>query len=269
MQRKKFIRWAGGKQNMLKELLNNLPIDIEHRTLIEPFVGAATLFLNTNTREAALIDLNPFLMNTYSRIKDTYEEVYSAMKDLESKHNKEYYYKVRNDFNNDKSESIQQAARFIYLIQSSYNGIFRVNQQGIYNVPFGKNNPHFPSKEEFRYLSEKLQGTKLRCEDFSCVEEYATESSFIYFDPPYMPLNATSYFQHYTKERFQESEQVRLSKIANTLSTIGSKVMISSPNHDMIRNLYSDWRIIEIGVKRTISCKKNRATVSEILIMNY
>lgn len=265
----RFIRWAGGKQAIVKTLIEHLPEKYEKLRLIEPFAGAASLFLNTNFNSYVLIDKNPHLISTYKNIQKNYLDVFNELEGLKSKHSREFYYSVREDFNEDHHSSIIQSARFIYLVQSSFNGIYRVNRKGAFNVPFGKLNAHFPNFENFKFLHEKLSTTILLNEDFSIVKKISNKNDFIYFDPPYMALNKTSFFQHYTSDRFSNVEQKKLAEIANFLSNNDIKIMISSPNLSIMNDLYKDWKITPVGVIRYVSCKKVRDTVSEIIIRNY
>jgi len=266
---KKFIRWAGGKQGIVKTLIEHLPADHEKLRLIEPFAGAASLFLNTNFRSAVLIDMNPHLIGAYKNIQTNFEDVYAELEKLKKKHSKEFYYEVREIFNQDPHDTITQSARFIYLVQSSYNGVYRVNTKGKYNVPFGKLNAYYPTLESLEFIHNKLQKAELYHTDFSMVFDIATRNDFVYFDPPYMPVSDTSNFQHYTDTRFPSEEQDKVADFAAELSLRGIDVMVSSSQTDYILELYKDWSIIPVGVIRYVSCKAVRETTSEIIIRNY
>jgi DNA adenine methylase len=265
-----FIRWAGGKQSIIKKIIEFLPKDYKNMRIIEPFAGAASLFFNTNAKKYILIDSNNNLINCYKQIKKSPIAVSKYLDILKRKHSRKSYYKVRDAYNIDMGfYSIQQAARFIYLVQSSFNGIYRVNIKGEYNVPFGKEKPSFPSLEMLVKISKRLRLARLYANDFKIVKKLSKENDFIYFDPPYVAINQTSYFQHYTKTRFSNDEQIIVSNIAKELSSKKIKILLSNSDTKFIRGLFKNWNIHQIDVVRYISCKKKKRKVKEILISNY
>jgi len=269
---KTFLRWAGGKQNLINDLLKHLPPNEKVNRYFEPFLGAASLFFATEYKKCYLSDINRDLINSYKSIKKNPEIV----TELFNKHlhkfykKKNYYYKIRDKFNNNKNNgTIEQAARFIFLIHTSYNGIYRVNSSGKYNVPVGDKNPSFLTDEYLIEVSKKLLGTCISTKPYKRIKKLVKKGDLIYLDPPYPPLNGTSYFQHYTKDKFPENEQKKLATFANELTKKECFVMISNADTSLIRELYNDWNIFEFKVTRCISSKKERMKVKELIITNY
>lgn len=269
---KTFLRWAGGKQRLVKYLLKYVPEEKKVNRYFEPFLGAGSLFFATNFKTNYISDINLDLINSYKAIKKNPERVTELFNNYLQKFysTKNYYYKIRNEFNNNKNNgTIEQAVRFIFLIHTSYNGIYRVNSSGKYNVPVGDTNPSFLTYEYFIEISKKLQGTCISTKPYQRIKKLAKKGDFIYLDPPYPPLNGTSYFQHYTKDKFPENEQKKLADFANELTKKKCFIMISNANISSIRDLYQNWNFHELEVTRCISRKKERMKVKELIITNY
>ena len=188
-----FLRWVGGKRRLASNLLNYLPRDIEERLYCEPFVGAGSLFFALQPQKAFISDLNDHLIKCYLAVRDKPDLVFSYLNDHAKKSCREYYYEVRGKYNrcnNRDSFSVAQAARFIYLNQTSFNGVFRVNKRGEYNVPYGLKEPPFlPSLDHLRSVSKALKHARLAVLPFEEAIVDATASDFHYLDPPYPPLN--------------------------------------------------------------------------------
>ena len=266
---KPFIRWAGGKQNLVKLLSQHLPTS-KFNHYYEPFLGAASLFLYNDFKKSTLSDINPQLINSYEVVKSSPEELYDRLEFYKKKLTEEYYYKLRDKFNKNKEIfTIDQAALFIFLIHTSFNGIYRVNKDGNYNVPFGKIKPALPSLEHLISVQNKLKKTKLINCMYDDIIEKVNKSDFIYFDPPYPPLNSTSFFQHYSINKFPLSQQIELSESANLLSKKGAFVMISNAETKEIKKLYKGWNFKVIKAFRYINCKSERKVVNELIITNY
>ncbi|MET3978518.1 DNA adenine methylase [Mucilaginibacter sp. UYP25] len=266
---KPFIRWAGGKQNLVKILSENLPTKGFNR-YYEPFVGAGSLFFHNNFQSSVISDINPHLINAYECIKNSPEEVFERLVYYKKHISKDYYYTLRSKFNCERETfTYEQAAIFIFLVHSSFNGIFRVNKKGEYNVPFGKINPALPNLEHLKKTQSRLIG----CEMINCMYEDIIDkikaNDFIYFDPPYPPLNDTSFFQHYTIDKFSATKQYELAEYANLLSGKGVNVMISNANINSIQTLYKNWNIEKISTYRYVNCKSERKIVEELIIKNY
>lgn len=266
---KPFIRWAGGKQNLIKILSEHLPkskINSYH----EPFVGAGALFFANEFNSSFLSDINPHLINSYNCIKESVEELHIRIMHHKKNNSKEYYYKVRERFNKLKNSfNIEQGANFIYLVHSSFNGIYRVNKKGEYNVPFGKPNPAIPKLDHLYLIQKKLRNVVIA----NCIYEDAlnkvAHSDFVYFDPPYPPLSDTAFFQHYSIDKFPENQQIQLSEYAQELSDIGAYVMISNAETPLIKKIYKSWNIKKVKTYRYVNCKSERKAVNELIITNY
>lgn len=266
---KPFIRWAGGKQKLINEIYQHVNLKEVNR-FFEPFLGGASFFLYGRFTHSFISDLNPNLINCYQQIKNNPIEVHNGLSRYVQPVSDEVYYRERTIFNNHNGEeTIDQAVRFIFLNRTSYNGIYRVNKLGMYNVPFGKPNPAFPSLEHLIKISEKLQDATVFCGFYDEIERLVQPNDLIYLDPPYPKLSDTAYFNHYTLDKFDNEEQEKVSKFAKRISDIGSKVIISNADLPQIRELYSEWQHIECSTYRYVSCKKKRVKVKELIIKNY
>ncbi len=269
---KPFLRWAGGKQNLIKDLIKFLPPEDRVNRYFEPFLGAGSMFFATDYEKCFLSDVNKDLINCYEAIKKNPRLIAASLerhkKNFEE--NDQYYYKVREKFNkNLEEESSVQAARFIFLIHSSFNGIYRVNLKGEYNVPIGKRKPSLPKLNELEAISLKLKGCYLSKTSYHKILTKIQEDDFVYLDPPYPPINETSFFQHYTKDKFSTKEQEKVRNFAKSLVNKKCFVMISNADTEMIRDLYRGWNFVQLQTTRYISCKSERFKVNELIITNY
>lgn len=266
---KPFIRWAGGKQNLVSELSQNIP-KRHFKNYHEPFLGAGSLFLFNNFVNGHLSDINPHLINSYISIKESAESVHDRLQFHRKKLSKEYYYKLRETFNRRKDKfTIDQAAIFIFLVHTSFNGIYRVNKHGEYNVPFGKSKPAIPDYDHLIKVQEKLKGTTIKNCMYEDTIDKISSQDFVYFDPPYPPLNETSFFQHYSINKFPNKQQVELSEYANALNKKGSFIMISNAETPFIKKLYKGWNFKRVSTFRYVNCKAIRKSVNELIITNY
>ena len=268
---KPFLRWVGGKNRLVKFLIEFMPSNFStDNTYYEPFLGAGNLFFRKQPKNAILSDRNKELIESYQAIQKHPELVYKYLNQHLSKTCKEYYYEKRNEYNNSKS-SIKKAALFIYLNKTSFNGIWRVNTKGEFNVPYGyKEPPSLPSKNDLFNISKSLENTILIHKDYKESVNEADFGDFIYFDPPYPPLNGTSYFTHYTKDRFTKEDHSELASIAKMLDERGCLIMISNADIPFIRSLYDDsFYIHELKVTRWIRTDGKRYKVGEVIITNY
>lgn len=261
-----FLKWAGGKGQLLEQLKPFFPE--KYYRYIEPMVGGGAVFFFLEPSEAILMDLNRELVNVYNVVKNFVEELINNLK--KHKNTKEYYYNIR-ALDPITLSPVEQASRFIYLNKTCYNGLFRVNSRNRFNVPYGRyKNPDIVNPAGLRAASAALQKAQIFTADFSSVIHYAQPGDFVYFDPPYHPLNSTSKFTAYTPENFNEMEQRRLAKIFVELSKIGCKVMLSNSDTPLIRELYHDFRIEKVYARRFINSKADRrGSISELLILNY
>ncbi|MRT17123.1 Dam family site-specific DNA-(adenine-N6)-methyltransferase [Vitellibacter sp. q18] len=266
---KPFIRWAGGKQNLINEIYSNLSFN-NVRRYFEPFLGGASFFLKGDFEQSFLSDLNPNLINCYEQIKRNPESIFIGLNEFELPISESKYYSIRKEFNKHNGEqTLEQAIRFIFLNRTSFNGIYRVNKSGEYNVPFGKKNPAFSSLEHLKLISEKLQSATLFNDYYDSIENITLENDLIYLDPPYPKLSDTAYFNHYTLDKFDLEEQERLADFASRQSNNGCKVVISNADLDVVRHFYQHWEIKECSTYRYISCKKERIKVKELIIKNF
>ena len=268
---KPFLRWVGGKQNLIKLLINYIPENYNENSYYEPFLGAGSMFFRIIPNKAFLSDSNVHLMNCYKMITEYPNEVYKLLISLLKNDSKNNYYKIRIKYNkNINKYSSIQSARFIYLNKACFNGIYRVNKEGFFNVPYGyKKNLSIPTLEYFIDLSSILRKVKLQCFSYEKIFNVAKKEDFIYLDPPYPPLNGSSYFSHYTKERFFSDDQKELAIFAEKLSNKGCNILISNADTEEIRRLYLKWYRKSIDVVRYITCKSKRHRVKELVITNY
>ena len=290
---KPFLKWAGGKTQLLEEIRNLLPENFKQKeTFIEPFVGSgAVLFwmLNkfSNIKKAVINDINSDLIICYNVIKNNVEELIIHLKKLESEfyqyqHDRDkrfvYFKKNRTLFNERLSSDIFQAALFIFLNKTCFNGLFRVNSKNGFNVPMGSYKTPLICNEENLYLvSKALKKVKILNGDFEKTLNEIEGKSFFYFDPPYKPLSKTSSFNSYAKDVFNDDEQIRLRDFCSKLDSMGhfwllsnSDVKNSNECGNFFDELYSAFSINRVMVKRMINSKsKKRGPISEILIRNY
>lgn len=261
-----FLRWAGGKRHLLSNLVSVVPeFEGVYR---EPFLGAASLFFALKPQRAVLSDANEHLIRCYQYVRDQFATVSAYLNAHLSRTSERYYYDVRKQYNQ-AGASVAQAARFIYLNKTCFNGIFRVNQQGEFNVPYGwKEPPSIPSRAELQAASSALQAAMLKTADFEAALEEANREDFIYLDPPYPPLNGTAYFTHYTMNRFNESDQTKVARLFKELDRRGCPVLMTNADTKLIRRLYRTYDVTSVEVTRFLTCKK-KYRVRELLITNY
>ena len=266
---KPFVKWAGGKRQLVDILLSNVPPSFNR--YFEPFVGGGALLFELQPQKAVISDINEELINAYKVIKDNVEELINSLK--KHKNTKEYYYAIR-AINPKTLTPVERASRFIYLNKTCFNGLYRENSKGQFNVPFGKyKNPKICNEENLRAVSEflnKIEITILNC-DYKITCEMAKSGDFVYLDPPYYPISKTASFTKYNKNGFSEEDQIELSEIFKDLDRKGCYVMLSNSNTEFIKKLYANYRIQEIKANRFINCKANRRGKSniEVLITNF
>ena len=273
-QLKPILKWAGGKRQILPYLLQYIPKDFNN--YYEPFAGGLALLIELynqgRIKKAIISDINKDLINLYEIIKEKPYELISAIKEIRFKNNKDDYYQARKLFNSlEPHKNVSRAVLLLYLNRHGYNGLYRVNSKGEFNVPFGRyNNPSLPDKEDIIKFHEMLKSCEILNLDFEDAVRSAQRSDFVYFDPPYMPLNETSYFTDYTSGGFSEQDQKRLASVFKTLSNKGVFVMQSNSNNEFIRQLYAEYNIVEIEARRNINSNASkRGSVKELIILNY
>lgn len=259
---KPFLKWAGGKTQLLTELHKYIPNNFNK--YIEPFIGGGAMFFSLNPHESIISDLNEELVITYRQIKEDVESIIEHLEKFEN--SEEFFYNIRRLDPNELEHSYR-AARLIYLNKTCFNGLYRVNKKGQFNVPYGKGNGSFLNKEVLRNASEFLTETTIIKGDYlEVLTEFATEGDFIFLDPPYYPVSKYSDFQRYTKEFFYHEDQVRLKQEFDRLVNMGCKVILTNSDHEVILDLYSDYEIDIIETRRMISSNSKTRTGKDIIV---
>ncbi len=264
---KPFVKWAGGKGKLLTQYESYFPK--RFHSYLEPFLGGGAVFFHLMPDRAVLSDINEELINAYLVVRDHTEELIQSLK--KHKNEKYYYYKIRG-LDPAQLTPVERASRLIYLNKTCYNGLYRVNRKGKFNVPFGRyKNPMICDKEGLHAASLALKEAEILVRDFGDTTlERAQRGDFIYLDPPYFPLSETSSFTGYAPDGFRATEQKRLARIFKELDTRGCLLMLSNSNIPLIQELYQEFRIIEVYAARAISCKpEGRGKITELLILNY
>jgi len=272
----KFLKWAGGKGALLPQLEQEFPKEITR--YIDPFVGGgAMLFhilINYKPKEAIIIDLNDELMNTYNVVKKDVENLIKELKKHKQQHNKEYYYTIRSQ-QPEELTRLERAARFIYLNKTCFNGLYRVNKKGEFNVPIGSyTDPKIIDEEKLRYASKLLEHVIIIAGGFEQVLKHAKKGDFIYIDPPYYPLERelknNKSFTAYTKEVFLEEEQEFLRHVFEELDEKGCLCLQSNSDTKFIKEIYNKYKIVTLQANRFINANaKGRGKISEVVIKNY
>ena len=265
---KPFVKWAGGKWQLVPLFVPYFPPPQKVNRYFEPFVGGAAVFFHLQYPRSYLSDSNEELVNLYQTVKNDVEGLIEALG--KHRNDKEYYYRVRAQ-KLAKLSAVQRAARFVFLNKTCYNGLYRVNSQGQFNVPFGNyKKPAICDTEGLRAASLALQLADITVADFEQAVADAKRGDLIYFDPPYQPLSKTSSFTGYTAGRFDDVEQKRLARVYRDLDQRGCYVMLSNSNAPLVRELYADFCIHEVQANRAINCKADgRGKIIELLITNY
>jgi len=264
-----FLRWVGGKRGLARRLVELAPEDAAKRRYVEPFLGAGSLFFALAPENAILGDANGHLVSCYRHIRDSAPSVASQLRHHAVSHGKRYYYRVRKLYNR-TGASPARAAHFIYLNHACFNGVFRVNEDGEFNVPVGsKDEPNFPTAGELARVASVLKPAKLVVGDFETTLALAKKGDFVYLDPPYPPVNGTAYFTHYTKDRFAAEDQERLAELVRDLAERQCYVMVTNAGRKTIRALYKGFNFNRLTVTRWITCNKKKHKVHEVVITNY
>ncbi|MFO0750197.1 MAG: DNA adenine methylase [Myxococcota bacterium] len=263
------VKWAGGKTRLLPELVSRMPSKREWTgRYFEPFMGGAALFMHLLPRNAQLTDMNAELVNLYEVVRD---DVESLVDDLRHHaHEREYYYAVR-ALDAARLGRIERASRFIFLNRTCFNGLYRVNRRGQFNVPFGRyDNPNLCPEDRLRAVSRALADTAIAVADFEDAVADAKRGDFVYFDPPYVPLTRTANFTSYTAGDFGEGDQRRLADVVRRLGKRGVRCMLSNSDTPFTRELYAGLRIEAVMAPRAISrAAETRRPVSELLVRTY
>jgi DNA adenine methylase len=268
----KFVKWAGGKGQLIDQFIPLFPKKFNR--YIEPFVGSgAVLFYILQKypdKKVIISDVNKELIITYRITKDYVEALIKKLKVHKQNHSKEYYYKIR-DIDPKDLNDVDIASRFIYLNKTCFNGLYRVNSKGKFNVPMGDyKNPDVVQEDKLRLLSKLLKNATIKCESFEKVLSYAKKDDFVYLDPPYYPLNGNS-FTTYHHDQFLDDAHKKLAEVFKELHKRGCFVMESNSNTEFIKKLYSpkfDTNLVK--ATRMINCRsEGRGIINEIVIKNY
>ncbi len=264
------LKWAGGKRRLLKQYAAYFPPIEQINHYYEPFIGSAAVFLHLQPESATLSDRNERLIELYQTIQQDVEGVIEALQP--HKNESDYYYRIRAQ-DPETLTAVQRTARLIFLNKTCYNGLYRENRSGEFNVPFGRyHNPTICDKKRLRTFSALLQGVTLLAADFADVVADAQPGDFVYFDPPYVPLTKTSNFTEYDQHGFDETAHHRLAATIDRLTGNGVRVMLSNSSADLAYELYDNGRysLHEISARRNINSNVNgRGPVKELLILNY
>ncbi|EHG15471.1 DNA adenine methylase [Prevotella histicola] len=291
---KPFIKWVGGKGQLIEQLTNLLPKDFrcwKDTTYIEPFVGGGAMLFYMlqhfpNIKHAVINDINTDLTTCYQTIRDNAEELILSLKDIEEyylsikeeEERKSFFMSVREQYNQKNLAPVDNTTKFIFLNRTCFNGLYRVNKSGLFNVPFGKyKNPKICDPQTIRKDSELLQRVEILNGDFEETFNYAKGNTLFYFDPPYRPLSDTSSFNDYTKESFNDDAQIRLKEYCDRINNAGYSFMLSNSDckgktesDNFFDILYKDYQIERVWASRSINANPNkRGKLTEILVHNY
>jgi DNA adenine methylase len=267
-----FLKWAGGKGRLLPDLIARLPESFA--AYHEPHVGSGALFFELASRgllsHAYLSDTNQPLIDTYLAVRDQVEEVIAILKKHARKHDQDYYYLVR-ALDPSRLSLAARAARVIYLNKTCYNGLYRENRRGQFNVPFGRyKNPTICDAVNLRAVSRTLQAVNIERRSYVSVLERAQPDDFVYFDPPYHPLSATSSFTAYDRNGFTEADQCALRDVFAELARRGVYVMLSNSDTPLIRELYAGCNIERVYASRAINSNSSkRGKITELIVRSY
>lgn len=275
-----FLKWAGGKSRLLADFDRYFPE--KFGTYFEPFLGGGAVFFHLVCRrrieKAVISDANKDLMNCYVTIRDSLEELLRDLKPLQHHaRDKDFYYNTaRRRFNEIRLSTgldgnVEKAAFMMYLNRTCYNGLYRVNKRGEFNVPWGRyKNPRIFDEQNLRAVNAvlKREGIEIMCKDYQEAVEDCRAGDFIYFDPPYQPVSSTAYFTAYTRQNFTIQDQQKLAEVFHELDSRGCLLMLS--NSPRVGDLYGDYRVVTLKAARAISCVgSGRGRVEELLIMNW
>jgi DNA adenine methylase len=269
-----FLKWVGGKGQLLGELIQQIERAGSIHRYHEPFVGGGALFfelIRTGKMpgtKSYLSDNNANLIAAYHGVRDNVDRVIELLTEHKRKHSERHYYEVRSRRAKDEPD---QAARIIYLNKTGYNGLYRENSKGEYNVPFGRyKNPGICDEENLRAVSKALQKAKIEVRHFESVLGCAKEGDLVYFDPPYHPVSKTASFTSYHRSGFGEDSQRLLANVARKLSQHGVKVLLSNSMTPLVQELYAKFTIDEVQANRNVNSRADRrGKISEALIRNF
>lgn len=274
-----FIKWAGGKTQLLEAYAPLLPRIPDLATYHEPFIGSGAVFLNLREQgaipgKAMLSDLNEHLITAWTIVRDEPKALAAKLARLQAKHSSEAYYEARERYNTGRLAPLERAALLVYLNRAGFNGLYRVNSKGHFNVPLGRTSNggalKLPSEAMLQRCSAALQGVLLIHAPFISVLDRARGGDLVYFDPPYVPISTTSAFTSYACDGFGMAEQELLRDVFAQLDARGCKVMLSNSASFAVLKLYQGWDIVQVPARRSINSNADsRGAVNEVVIRNY
>jgi DNA adenine methylase len=266
-----FLKWAGGKTQLLPQLARFYPPRGSVDRYIEPFLGSGAVFFHVKAmvepRRALLWDNNRDLIDAFKAVQDDVDQVIKMLSQHREQHSKDFFLAMRSQT---PRSLAAKAARLIYLNKTCFNGLYRVNSRGNFNVPFGRyKNPGIFNEAWLRQAAAQLAGAKIEAEDFRLLELEAKKHDFIYFDPPYHPRSKTSYFTAYTRDLFGQAEQEKLAALYRALDRKGCLLMLSNSDTPLVRELYKNFDIREVSARRSINSRADRrGPICELVVLN-
>lgn len=261
---KPFVKWAGGKQSITDRIVKRFPAG--YKRYFEPFLGGGSVLLSACPTNAIAGDSNEWLIQTYMAIRDNWPAVAANLDLLPN--TKEDYLRIRKLSSSERNLQ-KRAAYFIYLNKTCFRGLYRVNRNNQFNVPYGDYSRRYYDPENLNAVSEAIKSIELKVGDFELTVNEARKGDFIYFDPPYFKLGGFSDFNRYTPEQFREAEHLRLSALCRELDDRGVMWLLSNSDTHFVKTLYEDFNITEIESRREINLNSAKRTISELLISNY
>lgn len=268
------LKWAGGKTQLLEQIAGSMPSEYNH--YYEPFIGSAAVLFGVSPARAFVNDINEQLVNLYQQLKTAVESVIAKVNEMDaSPCTKELYYAAREQYNAkiaSRDFDAECAALMIWINKHCFNGLYRVNSKGLFNVPYNnKVGGKSIDESNIRAISEYLQNADITitCFDFEKACDAVAANDFVYFDSPYVPESVTAYFTDYTMDGFRLADHERLAELFKRLDRIGAKVMLSNNDVPLVRSLYGGYHIQSLDVKRMINRDANKRTGKEVLITNY
>lgn len=269
------VKWVGGKRQLIEQISRLLPLTMSKYKYCEPFIGGGALLFHIQPSKAIVNDANEELINVYEIIRDDIDNLVEELQQFSN--SAEIFYEVRGWDKNlasyNELPKVKKAARFLYLNKTCFNGLYRVNNAGEFNTPFGfYKNPNFVNEPILRAVHTYLKNNEieLHCGDYQAVLSKLEKNSFVYLDPPYDPVSSTSNFTGYTKGGFNKEEQIRLKEACDELTKKGIKFLLSNSSTDFIHTLYSDYTIEPVMAKRAVnSVASGRGDIEEVLVKNY
>ena len=265
------LKWAGGKRQLIPKILSTFPKDYRQRVFHEPFFGGGAVFFKIKPKKSSINDINPRLMSFYKVVRDSPTELIELAKGY--RHDKDEYYKLRDRFNEPGLTDIEDAALLLYLNKTAFNGLYRVNSKGQFNVPFGRyKNPTIVDENRILEASRILKNIEILSTDFTYVIEHSDEGDLCYFDPPYLPVSDTADFTSYSKDGFSYMDQIRLRDTCIELDEKGVLFVLSNSYVEELVDKYQEvdhFRVEVVKANRAInSVAEKRGPVDEILVTN-